>query len=45
MLVKNEAVIKFLNIIMIEYIDFLFRIVSCFESTGNSKDNEATNFL
>lgn len=45
MLIKNEAVLKFLNIVLVEYIDFLFRLASCYESSGNSKGNESTNFL
>lgn len=45
MLIKNEAVIKFINVIMIEYIDFLFKIVKCFDSSGNSPNNDSTNFL
>lgn len=45
MLIKNEAAIKFMNVIMIEYIDFLFRIVRCFDSSGNAPINDSTNFL
>ena len=45
MLTKNEAVIKFMNVILVEYIDFLFKIVKCFTSSGNSRNNDMTNFL
>lgn len=29
-----------MNVIMIEYIDFLFSIVKCFDSAGNSYNND-----
>lgn len=39
MLLQLEPLVKFLNVIMIEYVDFLIKVKECFDSSPKSPNS------
>lgn len=35
MLIKNQAYLKFLNILIVQYADFMFKVMNCYDTRAD----------